>query len=215
MLCPLCESQKCALFYEREDKRYGTRVYIRCGECRLIFLSPEHRFDLEQEKTRYDTHENDPNDPGYVAFLSKLANPLNEQLKPSAQGLDFGCGPGPTMKVILEEKGHHIENYDPIYFFNEALLLKQYDFITCTEAIEHFYQPKKEFDLLKKCLKPNGILGIMTEVLHDEKTFPDWWYHKDPTHVCFYQPQTFEWIAQYYNWKNEPVSKNVVFFKQL
>lgn len=212
MNCPLCVSDKVVPFFKREDITYGKRVYLKCTECALIFLLPELLFDLEQEKARYDTHENSPEDPGYVAFLKKLADPLSKKLTPGQIGLDFGCGPGPALSLILREEGFEVENYDPIYFPNQPLLNREYDFITCTETIEHFYQPRKEFELLKKLLKPNGLLGVMTEILTDETTFTKWWYHNDPTHVCFYQPQTFEWIAHWQNWAFEMPNKNIVFF---
>ncbi len=215
MNCPLCLSHDVIPFFERTDVRYGKRDYNKCLICRLIFLSPEFHFNLAQEKARYDTHENSPQDSGYVSFLKKLADPLCQKIKPGDRGLDFGCGPGPTMSVILNERGFQVENYDPIYFPKKALLQESYDFITCTETIEHFYQPRKEFELLSRRLKPGGILGIMTEILHDETQFPTWWYPNDPTHVTFYQKETFEWIAHWQRRSVEFPVKNIIFLMQV
>ena len=215
MNCPLCLSNDIVPFFERVDVRYGKRIYKKCRTCRLIFIFPECRLDAAQEKARYDTHENSPENSGYVSFLKKLADPLCARIKSGERGLDFGCGPGPTLSAILKERGFEVENYDPIYFPKKSLLQEQYDFITCTETVEHFYEPRKEFELLSRLLKKGGVLGIMTEVLQDESQFPTWWYPNDPTHVSFYQKETFHWLAHWQQWKGEFSTKNVVFFKRL
>ena len=36
------------------------------------------RVDRQNEKARYDQHRNDPSDPRYRQFLSRLANPVIE-----------------------------------------------------------------------------------------------------------------------------------------
>lgn len=48
--------------------------------------------------------------------------------------------------------------YDPFFFPDESLLSNKYDFVTCTEAIEHFFEPKKEWKILLNLLKENGML---------------------------------------------------------
>ena len=60
--------------------------------------------------------------------------------------------------------------YDPFFFPNEEIFSKTYDFITCTEAAEHFFNPNKEFDLLDKLLKKDGWLGVMTCFLTTNKS---------------------------------------------
>jgi hypothetical protein len=31
--------------------------------------------------------------------------------------------------------------------------------------------------------------------------FNEWWYARDPTHVCFFSPETFRWIARWLGWR--------------
>jgi hypothetical protein len=276
--CPLCDSDRVALFHQ--DKQ---RKYFHCAEqCRLIFVDPAVILSPEAEKKRYEQHVNSPTDAGYRSFLQKLAHPLNAMLLPRSIGLDFGCGPGPTLSLILEELGdHQVALYDPYFYpdcekrtnINEQnaiptkntnsnaidtepnpmpmmtnlifvpnasiasaietttdatctspdsesspsfsiLRPRMYDFVTCTEAIEHFTHPMKEWTLLLSLLKPaidgneekgivgeersksGGLLGIMTKLAsHDEKTFSNWWYKRDPTHVSFFSRETFAWLA--------------------
>jgi len=116
------------------------------------------------------------------------------------------------MDVIYKKKGYKVSNYDPIYFPDKSLLNRQYDFITCTETIEHFRHPYQEFNLIDQILKDGGRFGLMTEVLYDESSFKNWWYPNDPTHICFYQPQTFEWISAWKDWALEFPQKNVALF---
>jgi len=44
-------------------------------------------------------------DPRYRRFLARLAEPLIAHLPKGARGLDFGCGPGPTLSLMLREAG--------------------------------------------------------------------------------------------------------------
>lgn len=83
---------------------------------------------------------------GYRRFLARLANPLVERIGAAPlSGLDFGSGLGPTLSVMLTELGYNMAIYDPYFAPNREALEQQYDFVTCTEAIEHFYLPAKEW----------------------------------------------------------------------
>lgn len=191
MRCPLCQHHDCPPFAQADG-----RDYFRCPCCELTFLHPQQLPAPDTERAHYDLHENDPDDPGYRAFLDRLAVPLCERLKPGSQGLDFGCGPGPALARMLEERGHHMTVYDPVFAPEASALERQYDFVTCTEVVEHFHQPAKEFELLVGLIRPGGILAIMTSMLHDGIDFQKWHYRRDPTHVCFYRRHTFLWLAR-------------------
>ena len=36
----------------------------------------------------------------------------------------------------------------------------------------------------------------MTQLLLVPDAFPAWHYKNDPTHICFYAPATFAWLAK-------------------
>lgn len=205
--CPLCHSEPI-----RDFSVVDSKTYWRCDVCHLTFLSPDSYLSPEDELARYLLHENSPEDCRYRQFLSRLTDYLIPKLQPGAQGLDFGSGPGPTLSVMLEEKGFSMNLYDPFFAPNTAPLERTYDFITCTETVEHFYQPAKEFHLFDRLLWCNGWLGIMTEMLESDENFANWWYHREPTHVCFYKQETMEWIATQYGWRVEFPRKNVTLF---
>jgi hypothetical protein len=86
---------------------------------------------------------------------------------PGARGLDFGCGREPTLSVLFEEAGFPCANYDLHYFNDPAVLNTQYDFLTCSETMEHFRNPREEFEKLLSLVKPGGWIGIMTQLRDD------------------------------------------------
>ncbi|HRI65908.1 MAG TPA: class I SAM-dependent methyltransferase [Polyangium sp.] len=190
------------------------RRYFECPTCALVFLHPDQRLSPDAERAHYLTHENDPLDDRYRTFLDRLALPLVAHLVPGARGLDFGCGPGPTLSLMLEERGFPMEIYDPFFAPNPVIFTKTYDFITATETIEHFCHPEKEFVRLDQLLRPRGILAVMTELWRDDKPFEQWHYPRDPTHVSFYRERTMSWIAKRFNYAVEMPRPNVVLFRK-
>lgn len=193
MSCPLCGATGAAAYHH---DRF--RSYRQCNICGLVFVPPDERLSAVDEKSYYDQHENELDDPGYRRFLSRLAHPLLERLTPGASGLDFGCGPGPAMACMLRAAGMHVDLYDPFYSPDTSVLNQQYDFITCTEVLEHLHRPGAELDRLFAMLKPSGWLGIMTKRVRDQKAFGNWHYIRDPTHVVFLSEASLTWIADHW-----------------
>jgi len=201
MLCPLCANNKCTAL--------GTG-FSRCSECQLIFKSVY--LTKEQERARYETHENSIENEGYVKFLTPALEAVVDRARAGAQGLDYGCGPQPVLAHMLNQKGFVTGYYDP-FFFPEGLKLdKKFDFITCTEAAEHFFKPHKEFEKIFSLLKPNGFAVVMTEMFHESMDIESWYYAKDPTHVCFYSRETILWIAKKFNRNVEILSSRLIVF---
>ena len=194
--CPLCAAPATDVFALAEG-----RLYHRCDRCLLTFLAPAGRPDRATELATYQQHRNDPGDPRYRAFLARLTEPLLDHLRPGMVGLDFGCGPGPTIRPMLAERGLEVIDYDPLFRPDRAALARRYDFITCSEAIEHFFEPGRELARLEGLLRPGGWLGVMTRMLTDDAGFARWWYRRDPTHVAFFRRETMTWIARRFGWR--------------
>lgn len=204
MRCPLCHAGDAPLFHE--DSR---RTYHRCGTCRLVFVPPRHFLPLDQERAHYDLHENRPADERYRAFLNRLCSPLLQRLAPGSVGLDFGSGPGPTLSGMFEEAGHRVDLFDPFYADNPRVFDRRYDFITASEVVEHLHDPAAELQRLWDCLRPGGVLGLMTKLVRDAAAFADWHYIRDPTHVCFFSTETFEWLAHRWSARHEQIGADV------
>jgi len=175
-------------------------------------MHPAFHPTAEEEKARYLTHRNDPSDQGYRSFLGRLCSPLVERLSPGARGLDFGSGPGPTLSLMLEEQGFPTLNYDPFFAPDPVVFDRVHDFVTCTETVEHFHFPRREFDRLDRLVRTGGWIALMTEMVDDTRSFEDWHYVRDPTHVAFYRRGTMEWIAGTFGWDAEFPHRNVSLF---
>ncbi len=202
----MCTQNSLQKFYQ--DKQ---RIFLQCNTCKLISVPTENQLSPADEKAQYDKHQNNPEDIGYRKFLSRVFDPLLKQISRNSLGLDFGCGPGPTICHMANEHGIKVCNYDLYYFNQPELLERQYDFITMTEVIEHIADPKLLFVKLDTLLKREGLLAIMTKRVMDIQAFSNWHYKNDPTHICFYSIKTFEWIALKLEWRLEVIDKDVIF----
>ena len=207
--CPLCACEGASTYFR--DER---RDYYRCPVCGLVFVPPLQFLPAEEEKKRYDLHRNSSDDPGYRCFLSRLFIPLERRLAPASSGLDFGSGPGPTLSRMFEEAGHTMSIFDHFYEPVPAVLEQRYDFITATEVVEHLHDPRKELARLWNCLNEGGWLGIMTSHAVPQEAFPQWHYKNDPTHVCFYSPHTFSWLARQWDAELTFSEGDVVIFRK-
>lgn len=207
--CPLCKERRTAAYHEDRRRRY--RV---CGSCNLVFVPPQYHLPAEAEKAEYDLHENSPNDPGYRRFLSRAFLPVQARLKPGSVGLDFGAGPGPVLSLMFQEAGHRMFIYDPFYAPDTSVFERRYDFITATEVVEHLQRPQEELDRLWACLKPGGLLGVMTKRVFDRERFARWHYKEDRTHVAFFSLSTFAWLAARWHAHLIVVDRDVVMLEK-
>jgi len=207
--CPVCRTAGPKPFVQLADLRYW-----QCDTCEARFLDPSQHPATAAEHAHYLTHRNDPDDPGYRRFLSKLATPLLDRIEPGSTGLDYGCGPGPALAAMLGEAGHVVALYDPFFRTDPAVLENSYDFVTCTEAAEHFHRPAEEFDRLDRLLRPGGWLAVMTCFQTDDAGFADWHYRRDPTHVVFYREATFRTIARQRGWSCTIPVKDVALMRK-
>jgi hypothetical protein len=209
-ICPLCAHPEVSTFWH--DKR---RDFLQCQNCRLVFVPPEQHLSASEEKGEYDLHQNSPADDGYRNFLGRLSEQLLERLSPGSFGLDFGCGPGPTLSLIFNESGFPMKDYDPIYAPDPHVYEQQYDFITATEVVEHLRFPGRELTRLWSCLPEGGWLGIMTKMVIDREAFSTWHYKNDLTHICFFCPETFQWWARKHGAELTFLGNDVVLFKKI
>lgn len=204
--CVLCSSAAKYYMCFRDKK------YYRCNYCRSIMMAHEDQMDPKMEKERYDQHNNDPEDTGYRRFVSPLVNKVTEKFSSGAKGLDYGAGPGPVAAYMLGEKGYHVELYDPYYYPDKSPLLKKYNFIICSEVIEHFRDPAKEFRFLRALLLPKGSLICLTAMLDDNLDFKQWHYKNDPTHVFFYHQQALLYIKKEYYFSSLTIDRRLFCF---
>jgi SAM-dependent methyltransferase len=204
MHCTLCETP---LENQIDDK------FMFCQNCNSYIMHKNFWLQDQEEKARYDLHNNDIMDLGYINFVSPITNAILNDFAPSHFGLDYGCGPGPAITHVLRQSGYTVQLYDPYFHPDLDYLNLTYDYIFSCEVFEHFYKPKQEIEKLIGLLKPGGKLYIMTHLfdvqIHD---FPNWYYKKDPTHVFIYTEQTMRFIAQHYQLVLEKIEGRLIVF---
>jgi uncharacterized C2H2 Zn-finger protein len=187
--CPLCLSSN----GHAPVRGVDGRDHFHCPRCALIFTHPKHHLSRAEEEAHYRTHENGIQHQGYVNFLNRAIEPALAYVTSAMHGLDFGCGPVPTLSKILQRHGVSCDDYDPI--FREVALKPAYDFIFATECFEHFFLPAREIRRLAGLLRQGGCLVVMTQQWTELSAFAGWHYARDPTHVSFYHRRTFEFIC--------------------
>jgi len=208
-ICTVCKNNKIEFFINIKDLDYW-----QCAVCKATMLNPLKFISSNEEKKHYLKHNNEINDSGYRTFVSNLIKPLKDKILADDMGLDYGCGYAPALADILKKDGFNVELYDPFFFKNENIFLRKFNFITCSEVVEHFFEPYEEFNKIDSMLAPNSWLAIMTSFMTEDNLFKNWHYRRDPTHVVFYKKMTFKIIAKQRNWKIHFPSNNIVLFNK-
>ena len=208
MHCTLCGNVT-VFFIE-----YKERHFHKCNHCGSVLLDTKHYLVFDDEKYRYDKHSDDIEDEGYQQFVSPIVNAVLQNYTSLDKGLDYGCGKTAIIKTLLQRKQYTIAGYDPIYYPNQELLSENYNYITCCEVVEHFYNPEQEFKKLMQLLLPGGKLYLKTNLYSDIIDFKSWWYKNDPTHVIFYTKKSMEFIEYTFGFSTLTFHKNLIEFSK-
>ncbi len=207
MQCPLCEGRLNTYTVFKEE------TFLQCEQCFSVIRHPQHWLEGEEEKIRYELHENDVSDKHYRRFVAPVVETVYAHHEPQDKGLDYGAGPGPVVAAMLTEKGYHISTYDPFYHPKPELLTQTYNYIVCCEVMEHFHTPELEFTRLRELLAPGGSLICMTSLFHEGIDFKGWGYKNDDTHVFFYHARAIEWIRANFDFDRVTITGRLVHFQ--
>lgn len=210
--CKICNNETIDIVDNKTKK-----IYHKCLECEYIFLDEFFYVDEVREKKHYDKHHNSFESLGYVKMFEDLIEefvaPLKENIK---SALDFGCGEGEVLPILLERNNIVCDRYDLFYFPQKVYLGKEYDIILSTEVFEHLKNPLEIFKELLSYVKKDGYLLLMSTFhpSNDEK-FLKWWYIRDITHIGFFNLKTFEYIADALDVKIVKHNlKNIIIFQK-
>ena len=197
------------------DEKSGI-LYYSCSSCEVIFKSPECYQSIAEQKARYDLHNNDADDEGYRAYFQRFLDFVLPHVGDVGTALDFGCGRSTLLADILNNISIETDVYDPVYYPDTSYDSKKYDIILSTEVFEHLHDPKAVFGSLAELLHPGGYLAIQTQFHPDDiAAFKSWYYHKDPTHIVFFTPQTFRQLSAMFGCTYVVDNgKNMVLFKK-
>lgn len=162
---------------------------------------------LAAQRARYLNHQNTLENTEYVRRFEALIAAWEAQpgvgakhAAPPRRVLDFGCGPGdpPVLVALLRRRGCQAVGYDPL-FAPGADRSQPFDAVFAVETFEHFCNGIADVADAVKCVRPGGHLVVSTLFHPGPAGVADWWYARDPTHVCFYSPRTMAWIADRFN----------------
>jgi len=192
--CKICGSDTESFYSDALDV-----TYHHCNNCEFIFKNRNELLNEKEELDRYLLHENSIEDEGYLNFFRKfLDKAVFKHDLIGSKALDFGSGPEPVLKHLLEtEYNMEVDIYDLYFSPKKIYQNKEYDLIVSTEVVEHLIDPLKYFRLFKKHLKDGVHLAIMTLFHNNNKDrFLNWQYIHDPSHISFFSSTTMKYIAQ-------------------
>lgn len=191
--CKICGSETREILHEKSGVRYHC-----CTVCEFISMDGSSLLTADEEKKRYDAHENSLEDPSYVEYFRRfIGAAVLDYCAAKGRGLDFGSGPSPVLATILtRDYGFHMDIHDPFYAPKKPFIGKSYDLVTCTEVVEHLEDPMAYFGLFAGLLEKGGLLAIMTSFHpREDEAFLNWHYRRDASHISFYTLRTMEEIA--------------------
>ena len=210
--CKICHADVTLL----NDSKKGLSYY-RCCSCGFLYLDDKFIVNNEREKSQYAMHKNSFESLGYVKmfedFIEKAILPYEKDIN---NVLEFGCGSGPVLAELLRRNGLTVDIYD-LYFYPEKVYEgKQYDLITSTEVFEHLKNPVEVLKMLVEHTNDHGYIILMTKFPpKEDKAFLAWWYRRDPTHISFFTPKSFEVMAEKLGLKViKTIDENIVVFQK-
>ncbi len=191
---------KCKICQETSITFYDPRMECDtcfCESCQFFFKDSAAYVSAEREVQLYKQHNNSLENEGYVAMFEAFIDlAIHPYLQTIESVLEFGSGPGPVLSELLKKRGLQVDCYDKFFAPEKIYENKQYDLITATEVIEHIDEPIGIMHFFFRHLKPGGYLALMTQFhTNDIEAYLDWWYRADPTHICFFRPETFQKLA--------------------
>jgi len=212
-ICKVCKSDSSSFIDEKTSK-----IYHQCLNCDYIFLDKSFYIDEDTEKKHYDKHHNNLESVGYVQMFQDLVEGFVLPKKDFiSSALDFGCGEGEVLPIVLERNGIECDRYDLFYFPKKIYKDKKYDLILSTEVIEHLDKPLDMLNEILSHINESAYIILMT-AFHplNREDFLKWWYIRDITHIGFFTIKTFEYIAKELNLKIvKHNDKNTIMFQKL
>ena len=197
MECLICHNKT----EEHEDIKLNIKTY-KCNKCQYIFKDPKSFWTLDEQKNRYDLHQNYPDDFGYQEYFRSFIDFVDPNRDKIRNVLDFGSGESTLLANMLSKMGFKTISFDPIYHPSIQYQKQKYDLITSVEVFEHLHNPHEVFTQLISLLNSGGVLALRTEFAPQTmEEYFRWYYRLDPTHIGFFSLNSIEYLAKSHGYK--------------
>ena len=183
MNCALCRTAEC-----QPAGIVGQRHLFSCPSCGLVSIPSGYHLSVENERARYDLHDNSADNDGYVRFLSQVAEVVEKNAGSGVRVLDFGCGRNAVLTGILEARGIQCDAYDPLYDHPLPVPFPAatYGAVILCEVIEHCRDLQAVFGLAGTLCTRDASIVVRTRCYPEEVDWSRWWYAQDTTHINFF-----------------------------
>lgn len=194
MICNLCRSE-----IAEPCQKNKHRVFSLCNRCELVSVPPQYWLNPEEEKRRYQKHNNTLENAGYTEYLGAIVSTVEHIGKTSPKILDFGCGERAVLTSLLNKNGYDCVAYDPVFEKEIPDRSSKFDIVVLCEVIEHLRDIPEELKLINTLLKNDGVLIIRTRLYPSFQGIEKWWYAQDKTHINFFSKKAIETTAAMIN----------------
>lgn len=151
MICVICNN----VALERLTKGV---LYYQCTNCKTVFSGP-----LEQDGMVGGGAEEERNtlqNPERIRRIEKLTKGTKKE---EAFILDFGAGHGRLVNDLKDAGFINTFGYDPYNpEFSRLPEKDKFDVISCVECCEHWSAPYTEIQVIRRALKPGGVIMYET-----------------------------------------------------
>lgn len=210
--CSVCNTKK-----QKIIRKIDNYKLIRCANCRVVFLSPKPNSQIENNLRKYESTESIQSYIKMKSLLSDRAENCVKKLKiykSKGELLDVGCSYGYYLQ-IFKKYGYTIKGIDisekAIDYIVKRKNIKalvgsfetyhfdnnSFDIITMFDVLEHFSDPVKIINKVKKLLKKNGIVIIQTpnfDSLMSKITGKKWFWLLVPQHIFLYSITSLQYL---------------------